>query len=456
MDLRARRNDWSDDNALGLAYAADGAWSDAADAFASAVDVASSRSDVAAHEALALVLNNLAQACFRVGRVDDALHHGQRACTLRAALFGEDAIAVARARADLAVMLGSAGRTKEGLGLMSRAIGGFERTAGDEDLRLSSLLENAARLALMAGEPSTAEPYLIRLHALLALHEHPTDVAVRLLTRVASYRESDRPPVSVQQFTETQTTVETVDAMLEVNDADDFQPTPDAEPAAKVLTRTPSAPLRGVHFDLIDHHVAESTAAVTMGDAVDASTPNDVFGDAACDLVDLLPPTPVHDAVRHERSSEGASPADVLGFVVEYGASDDPMRPDLTEMTVESPLRSARVRTPSIALHLPSQPNGPATSAVTPLSASNHRDFDSRPVRPQITETPQASTREPDPASNAQPQGDDLEMERRSRRLNGRAGRASAPRSSRGLLIAGIVTTAIAASVAWLLRSGGA
>ncbi len=436
MDLRATRNDWSDDNALGLAYAADGAWSDAADAFASAADVASLRSDVAAHEALALVLNNLAQACFRVGRVDDALRHGQRACTLRAALFGEDAIAVARARADLAVMLGSAGRTKEGLGLMGRAIGGFERTAGDEDLRLSSLLENAARLALTAGEPSTAEPYLIRLHALLALHGQSTDVADRLLTRVASYRESDRLPVSAQQFTATETTVEIVDAALEVDEKDVSD--------------------EGVHFDLIDHHVTESTEAATTGDAVDTSTPNDIFGDAAFDLVDLSPSTPDDDAPRHEVLSEAASPADVLGFVVEYGTPDDPMRPDLIEMTVESPLRSARVRTPSIALHLPSQPSAAAGSSVTLLSASNHRDFDSRAIRPQMAETPQTSTREADPASSTQPQGDDLEMERRSRRLNGRAGRASAPRSSRGLLIAGIVTTAIAASVAWLLRSGGA
>ncbi len=455
MDLRATRNDWTDDNALGLAYAADGAWSDAADAFASAADVASSRSDVAAHEALALVLNNLAQACFRMGRVDDALRHGQRACTLRAALFGEDAIAVARARADLAVMLGSAGRTKEGLGLMGRAIGGFERTAGDEDLRLSSLLENAARLALTAGEPSTAEPYLIRLHALLALHEQSTDVADRLLARVASYREFDRPPVSVLQFTATESTVDIVD---EVDEQEVFQLAPDAEPAAEVPTRTPSAPVGGggVDFDLIDHHFTESTDSVTLGDAVDASTPNDVFGDAAFDLVDLQPPTPDDDASRHKLPSEAASAADVLGFVVVYGTPDDPMRPDLTEMTVESPLRSARVRTPSIALHLPSKPSLPAMSAVTPLPASNHRDLDSRAVRPQMAATPQASTREAETASSTQTQGDDLEMERPSRRPNARAGRASAPRSSRGLLIAGIVTTAIAASVAWLLRSGGA
>ena len=185
---RSTAESWADDNERGLTLAAEGEWSAAADAFAAAADDVSLNVNVASHEAMALLLSNLAQACFRAGRRDDGIKHAQRACSLRAALVGEDAVTVARARADLAVMLGSVGRADDGLGLIARAIGSIERSAGEDDRHLLSVLENAGRLALAAGQPSAAEPYLLRLHALLADHERPTDVAERLLARVATAR----------------------------------------------------------------------------------------------------------------------------------------------------------------------------------------------------------------------------------------------------------------------------
>ena len=94
---RSTAESWADDNERGLTLAAEGEWSAAADAFAAAADDVSLNVNVASHEAMALLLSNLAQACFRAGRRDDGIKHAQRACSLRAALVGEDAVTVARA-----------------------------------------------------------------------------------------------------------------------------------------------------------------------------------------------------------------------------------------------------------------------------------------------------------------------------------------------------------------------
>ena len=181
---------WPDANARGLALAAVGAWTEAVDAWTLAVDEIAAAEDTGSLDALALLLNNLAHASFRAGRVDDGIRHAQRTCALRAALLGDDAIAVARARADLAVMLGAAGRADEGLVVIARAIAGVELAAGDDDHLLLTLIENAARLAMAAGQPSTAEPHLIRLHALFAAHDESTHPADVLLARLTEYRGS--------------------------------------------------------------------------------------------------------------------------------------------------------------------------------------------------------------------------------------------------------------------------
>jgi hypothetical protein len=184
---------WLAENSRGLAAAATGDWAEAVEAFATAAELATG-DDASTHDALALVLNNLAQASFRAGQLDDGIRHAQRACALRAALAGEDAITVARARADLAVMLGAVGRSDEGRALTARAVAGIERIAGDEDVRLCSVLENAARLAVAAGQLSSAEPLLLRLHALLAIHDLPTTTADTLLAHIAQHRQAPRPP----------------------------------------------------------------------------------------------------------------------------------------------------------------------------------------------------------------------------------------------------------------------
>lgn len=186
---RAERDGWMDDNARGLALAAAADWNEAAEAFAAAADAMARRApDARSHDALGLVLSNLAQACFRAGRTREGLAHAQRACAIRVALLGEDALPVARARMDLAVMLGSVGRLDEAQALLQRATAAVERQAGDDDARLVVMLENAARLALAAGTPANAEPLLLRLHALLGAHGMSTARADRLLGLVASAR----------------------------------------------------------------------------------------------------------------------------------------------------------------------------------------------------------------------------------------------------------------------------
>jgi tetratricopeptide (TPR) repeat protein len=187
--VRSEHDDWMDDNTRGLSLAAAAEWDEATEAFAAAADVLARRApDVNSHDALALILGNLAQACFRAGRTDDALQHAQRACALRAAIAGEDAMPVARARMDLAVMLGASGRLSEAKALIQRAIAAAERHVGDDDVRLVSMLDNAARLALADGDPASAEPLLLRLHALLDAHGMSTFRADRLIDRIEPLR----------------------------------------------------------------------------------------------------------------------------------------------------------------------------------------------------------------------------------------------------------------------------
>ncbi|MFO0229247.1 tetratricopeptide repeat protein, partial [Gemmatimonas sp.] len=201
---RPERDAWPHDNHRGLSLAEAGDWAEAAEAFASAADcLARSLPDDRAlagesHlEPLALVLGNLAQACFRLGRLDEALRHAQRACALRVAITGEDGMPVARTRMDIAVMLASGGRLDEATALIQRAIAGIEHRVGEEDERLAPVLENAARIALASGQPANAEPLLLRLHALLDAHDRSTASADLLLAQVAAVRAHQRAAVAV-------------------------------------------------------------------------------------------------------------------------------------------------------------------------------------------------------------------------------------------------------------------
>lgn len=181
---------WQDHNRRGLGFAAAADWAEAVDAFSKAGAVLSRSAEMEPpHEPMALVLGNLANACFRAGRIEDALGHGQRACALRVALAGEDGMPGARARMDLAVMLATAGRSEEAMALVRRAIKTVEHHVGEDDPNLGVILENAARIALSSGAIANAEPFLLRLHTLLTLHEQPTKTADRLLKRVAEIRD---------------------------------------------------------------------------------------------------------------------------------------------------------------------------------------------------------------------------------------------------------------------------
>ncbi|WP_434480919.1 tetratricopeptide repeat protein [Gemmatimonas sp.] len=246
---------WMQDNDRGLALAADGDWGEACEAFAAAADALarSLPSTRGHHEPLALILSNLAQANFRVGRLDEALQHAQRVCALRVAIAGEDAMPVARARMDLAVLLASRGRVDEARTLVQRAIYAVEHHVGEDDARLAIVLENAARIALVAGSPANAEPLLIRLHALLDAHDMSTTRAEQLLARVATARSrqqrhaaAERPVATVALETpETQSAFEGdlesrvyAHASIEAHDEWDDQPLRDAVAVTDVLLRT--------------------------------------------------------------------------------------------------------------------------------------------------------------------------------------------------------------------------
>lgn len=197
-DVRLSHERWQDHNRRGLAFAAAADWVEASDAFAAAAaSLSDDPAELTPHEPLALVLGNLAQASFRAGRTDEALNHAQRACALRVALTGEDSMPAARTRMDFAVMLATAGRRDEAMQLVQRAIAAVENHVGEEDQRLTVVLENAARIALSAGAAGSAEPFLLRLHALLALHEESTQSADRLLARIADVRAAQSLPQSL-------------------------------------------------------------------------------------------------------------------------------------------------------------------------------------------------------------------------------------------------------------------
>lgn len=339
---RSTRDVWTSENARGLAAAAESAWPDAADAFARAADAVTTAypPEVAAHDVLALVLGNLAHACFRAGRVEEGIRHAQRTCVLRAALVGEDAISTARARADLAVMLGAADRLDEASALLQRTIVCMEQSAGDEDLRLVVPLENAARLALAAAQPASAEPHLLRMHALLSAHGLPTTRADALLSRVAATRSTPVIAASITMPTPNLTpniVLPIVDTpsipaprtltplVLDALDTEwEDQPLRDAVVVTDALLRTTPGGVPIV-LPMIDVDVFAGTFLTSDAGTSDtgvklvADRPlpleDDIFGGADIDLVDT---TAAQDALL----APSLDSADMgLGFAVEYGVN---------------------------------------------------------------------------------------------------------------------------------------
>ncbi len=404
--VRSERDGWMDDNTRGLSLAAAADWDEAAEAFAAAADVLARRApDVSSHDALALILGNLAQACFRAGRTEDALLHAQRACALRVALGGEDAMPVARERMDLAVMLGACGRLDEAQALIQRAISAVERHVGDEDARLVVMLENAARLALAAGVPANAEPLLLRLHALLDAHGMSTDRADRLLAMVAAVRsradanraeasrteasriESSRiVAIQAAEAREEAARVEepavyahaSIDEQAAEGEWDD-QPLRDAVAITDVLLRTTPSGVIAIPEPV--NHDAEILAAF--------ETVVDTPAEPMIDLVDDLPMPAVDialdlaDDFGMPRQDDDA-PSMSLGFTIEHGlGGPDVPAPvldsstDLMGLELDDALADSLVDVPTHrpALELeeaaPSRIEAPAPAAPEPLSALN-------------------------------------------------------------------------------------
>lgn len=350
---------WAEWNASGIALASQDAWPRARAAFQRSADALSGidAPSVATHDAMALVLGNLAQACFRTGDLDDAIRHAQRGCALRVALVGEDAVAVARARSDLAVMLAAAGRIEESPALLARAIAGIEQSVGDEDARLGIVLENAARTALASGQPATAEPHLIRLHALLAANDMSTHAADVLVARVMTAREQAaqrHTPAAVEPVTVPATNDAEADhasadhasagdasaphALADhaafddasAGDEWDDQPLRDAVVLTDVLLRT--TPTGNVAIRPPDEEPAEKAIedATREAHAAEHDDEASVFGDSELELIDFEP-TASDVAVSHSAAltepfvpeTDDAAPAGGLGFVVEYGIPRD-------------------------------------------------------------------------------------------------------------------------------------
>lgn len=376
---------WHEANAHGLALSASGAWNEARVAFDAALDALASEASpkVGTHEAMALVVGNLAQACFRSGSVDDAIRHAQRGCALRVALVGEDAVTVARARSDLAVMLAAAGRIEESPALLARAIAGIEQSAGDEDLRLAVVLENAARVALAAGQAANAEPHLIRLHALLGSHDLSTEPADRLVSRIMAARseaataspmavpttveampephvaaptpqEELAPPLPEQEtplapVQETPVAPEQETAAVSADDADwDDQPLRDAVALTDVLLRTTPSGNVAVRAepDARDPWTATPAEADTSLDFVELDVSGiDLVDDHAVDAraVDGRDRHDEHAAADAADHASIAAPMDApapsgLGFVVEYGIPrDTASQPAIPDRASEAP-----------------------------------------------------------------------------------------------------------------------
>jgi len=421
---RDLREIWSADNARGLALAADGDWQEAVEAFeASADTIARATADISSHEALALVLSNLSQACFRVGRTADAIQHAQRCYALRVAIAGEDAMVVARTRTDLAVLLGSVGRLDEAQSLVQRAIAGMEHGVGDDDMRLVIVLENAARLALAAGSSASAEPHLLRLHALLEEHRLPTTRADDLLERVAQSR---RPSMSsaetaadviAQQtlITEPDHDEAAVYEPVSIREADEWedQPLRDAVVMTDILLRsTPSGvPIIQSGPGAVEPFTDESfeiellplDAAVDESELESVSLLDDIGMGMDFELADDIGAAPTPTPTRPADTPSTSPPPMLLGFEVEHGigsiladsltplgfpAVAEPPAPgrdvlDLMPTTVDrfaEPPASTEPPTPPVTSSTP--PAAPEAARLDPTKAAREVVHDAPAAKP--------------------------------------------------------------------------
>lgn len=470
----AALDQWHGFNTRGLQLAADGEWSAAAEAFASSVlavsedqqGVQGAGNDDETPHLLALLLSNLAQARFRAGDRDEGIARAAEAVALRRELAGGDAITVARAQADLAVMVSSVGRLEDARALLLQARTIIEQVGGDEDVRLTSVLENAARVELASGNASGAEPLLLRLHALQHAHGLTTDVADALLQRVARVRhvmslpaQQTAPAIAdVADLGQVLAPVQEAPSALEV--ITDLAAEHAAETAAPHLAVAEHATSAFVELELLDPPVAEaatieaSAGGATALDVIldlvepDDEVDDDILGGVRFDLIE--PPTPVAIELRDADVEPAPASYDVLGFAVEYGTPTEPTVPDLGEMLMAPP-PAKRIPTPAgvatIGLHANTAPVGlpgvvkPATKTAPSLGAIG-----------SATVSATAATRE---ALSSDDRTFGHARDTSNERVGKlRAGRATVPRSSGGLAAASAATAAAAAFIGKLIWSG--
>ncbi len=237
--------DWEHANDDGISYGARASWEHAHAHFLQALELAPEYAD--APLVHAVLLGNLAQSQFRLGDTDGAIQSARRALAARMLSCEDDGDApMARIRSDLAVYLAASGAHEEAEATLSVARASLEWRYGDEDMRLITVLENQARIALASGRPSAAEPALLRLHALLVdAGEDPARLNPLFALVSASRVQSDSGPVTAKDaFSPDES--DSMDVFTAVSDTSATPPRSDllSDDAFDLIDDAPHQPMR--------------------------------------------------------------------------------------------------------------------------------------------------------------------------------------------------------------------
>ena len=202
--LTAERNiaddDWKSCNDRGIQFAIARQWADAAQQFELARALVGDAAD-AGNDAVALLLGNATTALFNAGRTDAAFRTAVANVGLRMDLWGATSLATLRSKSDLATIQCALGRYDEARELIGEIVSALECEEGPDSRHLIVVIENAARIAIAAGDVAAAEPQLLRLFSLLNSNGVSTTDAEHLLKFVAAAR--DGAVVDTSSGTET-------------------------------------------------------------------------------------------------------------------------------------------------------------------------------------------------------------------------------------------------------------
>jgi tetratricopeptide (TPR) repeat protein len=304
---------WRARNDAGVSLALEGRWPEALEAFSDALSDAPCFAE--APDVHALLHGNRAQAHFHVGELQLAVESAERALAARLVCGDADDAPVARMRADLGVYLAACGSITDAEQSLAASRYALESRFGEDDLRLASVLENQARIQLLAHRPEAAEPLLLRLHALLGEQNMPTDMLSPLFDAVRRARAPEQVPEHAESAT--------ADAF------DDFDVFPSetnemADPAPAVEASDALEVDESLEDDLLvfDTIVEDVAASDLLDDAFEMIDAED------------LPPmrSPSADAIRsagliepgaHATPQEAIRRTHPLGFEIQYGIPQD-------------------------------------------------------------------------------------------------------------------------------------